>query len=155
VGDAPIAEAASRYTPCATVYYRAGPAGYGCTATSGATLTAVATLPPAAVATLPDTISVVEAAAKREAGAFFLDVREPAEWNQAHNPGSTLIPLGELEKRVNEVPHDKAVVVVCRSRTRSKAGRDILKTADFLQVTSMSDDLKGGQAANLLTVIGP
>ena len=88
-------------------------------------------------------------------GYQVLDVREPAEWNQAHIPGSTLISLGELEKRVNEVPHDKAVVVVCRSRTRSKAGRDILKTADFLQVTSMSDDLKGGQAANLLTVIGP
>jgi len=127
----------------------------GCTTTAGAAPTAVATLPPAAVATLPDTISVAEAAAKREAGAFFLDVREPAEWNQAHIPGSTLIPLGELEKRVNEVPHDKAVVVVCRSGTRSKAGRDILKTAGFTQVTCLNGGLNAWQAAGYPTVTGP
>ena len=126
----------------------------GCTPISTAAPTTVATQPAAAV-TLPDTISVAAAAAKREAGAFFLDVRELAEWNQVHIPGSTLIPLGDLEKRLNEVPRDKAVVVVCRSGTRSRTGCDILKTAGFTQVTCMNGGLTAWQAAGYPTVTGP
>src|SRR5512147_970244 len=94
---------------------------------------AAPTAAPAAAA-LPAEISVAEASTKRDAGAFILDVREPDEWNTVHIPGATLIPLGQLEARVNEVPKDKEVVVVCRSGNRSKQGRDILKDAGFTQV---------------------
>ena len=106
-------------------------------------------------APLPDEISVAEAAAKREAGAFILDVRTQEEWNEYHIPGSTLIPLDQLETRVKEVPQDKEVVVVCRSGNRSKPGRDALKAAGFTQVTSMSGGLKEWSAAKLPTVTGP
>jgi phage shock protein E len=116
---------------------------------------AVATSAPAAAAPLPDTVSIAEAAAKREAGAFILDVRTPEEWNDYHIPGSTLIPLDQLENRLNEVPKDKEVVVVCRSGNRSQPGRDILKSAGFTQVTSMSGGLKEWKAAGLPTVTGP
>jgi rhodanese-related sulfurtransferase len=106
-------------------------------------------------APLPDEITVAEAAAKRDAGAFILDVRTPEEWNEVHIPGATSIPLDQLETRLTEVPKDKEVVVVCRSGNRSKPGRDILKNAGFPQVTSMSGGLKVWQAANLPTVTGP
>jgi rhodanese-related sulfurtransferase len=106
-------------------------------------------------ASLPDEIAVAEAAAKREAGAFILDVRTQEEWNEYHIPGATLIPLDQLETRLNEVPQDKEVVVVCRSGNRSKPGRDALKAAGYTQVTSMSGGLKEWQAANLPTVTGP
>ena len=109
----------------------------------------------AARAPLPDTISVAEAAAKRDAGAFILDVRTQEEWNEYHIPGSTLITLDKLETRLNEVPKDKEVVVVCRSGNRSQPGRDILKNAGFSQVTSMTGGLKEWKAANLPTVTGP
>jgi rhodanese-related sulfurtransferase len=111
--------------------------------------------PAAAVAGVPAEITVAEAAAKREAGAFILDVREPAEWTEYHIPGATLISLGELEARVKEVPRDKEVVVVCRSGNRSQAGRDILVNAGFTQVTSMAGGLKEWAAAKLPTVTGP
>lgn len=104
---------------------------------------------------LPAEISVAEAAARRDAGAFILDVREPDEWNEYHIPGATLISLGDLEARVNEVPRDKEVVVVCRSGNRSQAGRDILANAGFTRVTSMAGGLKEWAAANLPTVTGP
>ena len=106
-------------------------------------------------APLPDEISVAEAAAKREAGAFILDVRQPDEWNEVHVPGSTLIPLDQLEARLNEVPKDKEVVVICRSGNRSKPGRDALKAAGFTQVTSVTGGLKDWKAAGLPTVTGP
>ncbi len=104
---------------------------------------------------LPAEITVAQAVAKRDAGAFILDVREPDEWNEYHVPGATLIPLGELAARVNEVPRDKEVVVVCRSGNRSQVGRDTLISAGFTKVTSLTRGLKAWTAANLPTVTGP
>ncbi len=92
-------------------------------------------------ASLPSTITVSEAATKRTAGAYILDVREPSEWVDYHVPGSTQIPLGSLASRVSEVPKDKDVVVVCHSGNRSQSGRDILLKAGFTRVTSMSGGL--------------
>jgi rhodanese-related sulfurtransferase len=103
----------------------------------------------------PLEISVEEAAAKRDAGAFILDVRQPDEWNEFHVPGSTLIPLGELASRIDELPRDQEVVVVCRSGNRSVTGRDVLIEAGFMQVTSMAGGLTEWKAAGYPTVSGP
>lgn len=104
---------------------------------------------------LPREISVAEAAAMRDEGAFILDVREPDEWNESHIPGATLIPLGELASRVDEVPQDQEVVVVCRSGNRSQQGRDILLSAGFENVTSMAGGINQWKAAGFETVSGP
>lgn len=103
----------------------------------------------------PREISVQEAASKRDAGAFILDVRQPEEWNEFHIPDSTLIPLGELAARVNELPRDQEIVVVCRSGNRSAQGRDILLNAGFTQVTSMAGGVTQWKAAGYPTVSGP
>ena len=107
-----------------------------------------------AVDAYPQEISVSQAAAKRQAGTFILDVRQPEEWADAHIPGSTLIPLGDLESRINEVPKDQEIVVVCRSGNRSAQGRDILKQAGFTQVTSMAGGLNEWKAEGYETVSG-
>jgi rhodanese-related sulfurtransferase len=91
----------------------------------------------ASKAQLPDVVSVSQAAALRDQGAFILDVRQPEEWSQFHIPGATLIPLGDLPNRLNEVPKDKKVVVYCRTGVRSAQGRDILRKAGYPQVTSL------------------
>jgi rhodanese-related sulfurtransferase len=105
--------------------------------------------------TSPIEISVGEAVRRRDAGAFMLDVRQPEEWVQAHIPGSTLIPLGELAARVREVPRDRDIVVVCRSGNRSQEGRDILRKAGRTRVASMAGGLLGWAAAGHPTVSGP
>jgi rhodanese-related sulfurtransferase len=104
---------------------------------------------------LPAEISVQDAYARRDAGAFILDVREPDEWNQGHIPGATLIPLLELKSRLSEVPKDQEVVVVCHSGNRSKQGRDILLKAGYEQVTSMKGGMTQWLAASYPTVSGP
>lgn len=104
---------------------------------------------------LPAEISVAQALEKREAGAFILDVREPSEWEEAHIPGATLIPLGQLANRVDEVPEDQEVVVVCRSGNRSAEGRDILLRAGLENVTSMAGGMNDWKAAGNPTVSGP
>lgn len=83
-------------------------------------------------------ITVDQAYQMYDDGDFFLDVRTQGEWDEYHIPGTTLIPLDELETRVDEVPRDQNVVVVCRSGNRSQEGRVILLEAGFNQVTSMN-----------------
>jgi rhodanese-related sulfurtransferase len=86
---------------------------------------------------IPSNISIDETYEIYEGGGYLLDVRTQEEWDEYHIPGTTLIPLDELESRVEEVPRDQEVVVVCRSGNRSQVGRDILLQAGFSQVTSM------------------
>jgi len=90
---------------------------------------------------LPPAISVEEAYSKYQSGVFVLDVRTLEEWNEFHAPNTTLIPLDQLETRLNEVPRDREILVVCRSGNRSQQGRDILLNAGFEQVTSMTGGL--------------
>lgn len=96
---------------------------------------------------LASTVSVNEAYQMAQNGAFVLDVRTVEEWNEFHAPGSTLIPLDQLAARLNEVPRDRQIVVVCRSGNRSQQGRDILLNAGFEQVTSMTGGLNEWRAS--------
>jgi rhodanese-related sulfurtransferase len=96
---------------------------------------------------LANEISVEEAYQKYEAGTFVLDVRTQEEWDEYHAPNTTLIPLDQLPNRVDEVPKDQEIVVICRSGNRSQVGRDILLEAGFEQVTSSAGGLKAWSAA--------
>jgi rhodanese-related sulfurtransferase len=96
-----------------------------------------ATEPEVAQMPLPSNITVDEGYQRYQDGDFFLDVRTQEEWDEYHIPGTTLIPLDQLESRVSEVPRDRDVVVVCRSGNRSQVGRDTLLDAGFTTVTSM------------------
>jgi rhodanese-related sulfurtransferase len=104
---------------------------------------------------LPREITVAEAVAKRDAGAFILDVRQPEEWNEFHVPESTLIPLDQLAARTAELPKDKEIVIVCRSGNRSGQARDLLLDAGFTNVTSMAGGLTQWKSAGYPTVSGP
>lgn len=104
---------------------------------------------------LPKEVSIAEAARMRSEGAYILDVREPYEWDELHIPGAKLAPLGELKDRLNELPSDQDIVVVCRSGNRSTVGRDILLEAGFDQVTSMAGGMNQWKAAGLEIVTGP
>jgi rhodanese-related sulfurtransferase len=120
-----------------------------------AIIAAFALWPRANTASLPKEISVAQAKEKYDAGSFVLDVRQPEEWNETHVPGTTLIPLGELQSRVSELPKDKEIVVICRSGNRSQQGRDILLNAGFDQVTSVAGGVNAWKAAGYPTVTGP
>jgi len=56
-----------------------------------------------------------------DAPPYLLDVREPWEWavSNLSARGARLIPLGELDERLGEIPTGRPVVVYCRSGQRS------------------------------------
>ncbi len=48
---------------------------------------------------------------KKESNLYFLDVREPKEIEELGSmKGYVNIPIGELEKRLKEVPKDKTII---------------------------------------------
>ncbi len=96
---------------------------------------------------LPTEISVAEGYKKHQQGAFFLDVRSQAEWNQVHIAKSILIPLDELQGRMSELPRDQDIVVVCASGVRSKEGVTILRQVGFSRASCMSGGLQAWEAA--------
>jgi len=110
---------------------------------------------PAATIEVPNTvaseISVDDAYQKYEDGVFFLDVRTPEEWNDYHAPDTTLIPLNELENRLDELPQGEEIVVICRSGNRSQQGRDILRNNGFDMATSMAGGLNEWRAVGYPT----
>jgi phage shock protein E len=92
-------------------------------------------------------ISPAEAYVKFQEGAFFLDVRSQEEYDQFHIQGSNLIPLDQLQGRLNELPRDKDIVVVCLSGHRSLTGTDILQQAGFSNVFCLSGGLTAWRSA--------
>ena len=50
----------------------------------------------------------------RNGDTIVLDVRPPDEYEAGHLPGALSIPLGELKKRLRELPSGREVVAYCR-----------------------------------------
>ncbi len=104
--------------------------------------------PKATPATPSLEISPAQAFEKFQQGAFFLDVRSQEEWDQLHIAGSTLIPLDELQNRLDELPSDQDIVVVCLSGHRSQSGTVILQEAGFTRLSCLSGGLQAWMDAN-------
>lgn len=51
--------------------------------------------------------------------AVLLDVREQHEWDLGHSPLATLIPMSQLQSRIDELPVGRRLLVVCHSGQRS------------------------------------
>lgn len=62
-------------------------------------------------------------------GALVVDVREPDEYQSGHVPGALSIPLGVLPVRLDELPRDRPVYVVCQSGGRSSQAAQVLDKA--------------------------
>lgn len=63
--------------------------------------------------------------------SIILDVREPSEYALQHVPNSILIPLGELERRLDELDKSKTIFVICRTGNRSGHAAGFMMTQGF------------------------
>jgi rhodanese-related sulfurtransferase len=71
-----------------------------------------------------------------------LDVREDFEVAEGMIPEALHIPMGDLNRRLNELDRSRPVIVVCRSGNRSARVADALNTAGYT-----ADTMTGGMIA--------
>ena len=56
----------------------------------------------------------------QQATPLLLDVREPWEFDICHIDGSTNLPMGQIPARLQELPDDGEIVVICHHGVRSQ-----------------------------------
>ena len=85
-------------------------------------------------------IQPVEVKAKQDRGDKFVlvDVREPHEYQIAKLPGSILIPVGDVAKRLGELNPADEIVMHCKMGGRSAKACDILRANGFTNVLNMT-----------------
>ena len=80
---------------------------------------------------------------------YLLDVRDPIELSVEHVPGAVNIPLSQLRNRLEELPRDQEILVICRSAQRAYAAVRILIQNGFEART-----ISGGTLARAMYSLG-
>jgi len=89
----------------------------------------------------------------QEREVMLLDVREPAEYEAMHIPGSLNVPRGILETACEYdyeetqpelvEARDKEIVVICRSGNRSVFVCDVMQLMGYRNISSLKTGLRG------------
>ena len=82
-------------------------------------------------------------------GAFLLDVREPVELVVESVPGAVNIPMGQLRARLDELPRDREIQIICRSAQRAYYATRIL-----LQNGFKAKNISGGMLSRAMHALG-
>ena len=71
-----------------------------------------------------------------------VDVRTSSEFQEGHIPGAKLIPIDEIEQRLNEVPRQaKHLLLTCQGGTRSAAACQFLSERGYMNLFNMYDGM--------------
>jgi hydroxyacylglutathione hydrolase len=79
----------------------------------------------------------------RDPDSIVLDVREPVEYAAGHVPGALNLPQADLADRLEELPRDGRLLLICQGGYRSLRAAQFLKQIGFTRVFSVP----GGTAA--------
>lgn len=94
------------------------------------------------------TAEAVDEKLKHGRRPYLLDVRQPEEFRSGHIAGAKLIPLGQLSRRMNEVPKGREIVCICATGHRSVPAVRKLTAAGYT-ATSMKKGMIAWKAARL------
>jgi hydroxyacylglutathione hydrolase len=113
-----------------------------------ATNRGVTAIPWAMLTTTPDVVEVgIAAVARRSSDTLVLDVREPEEYARGHVPGAVNLPQAELASRLDEVPRDRPVQVICQGGFRSLRSAQFLTQCGYHTVANVTGGTGAWQAS--------
>jgi rhodanese-related sulfurtransferase len=88
-------------------------------------------------------------------GPILLDVREMGEFVEVRAPGAALLPTSSFMSRVDELPADRPLLVVCHVGGRSAAVAGYLLRAGRTNVVNVAGGMDAWQRAGLPVRRGP
>lgn len=86
--------------------------------------------------------------------ACIVDVREDHEWQQARIAGALHIPLMQLPSRVDEIPKEGTVILVCHSGVRSLHALHMLANAGYPDLLNLQGGIVAWHQAGLPIEVG-
>lgn len=84
-------------------------------------------------------------------GPLVVDVRTAGERGTGSIEGSVHLPLTQLERRADELPRGRAIVVHCAGGYRSAIAVSLLRRRGFVKVTDLVGGIAAWKAARLAT----
>ena len=75
---------------------------------------------------------------RNEKAVLFLDVREQWEYALCHIAGDLHIPMGQIPARLEEIPQDRPLIVVCHHGMRSRQVAEFLVSRGFTDVANLN-----------------
>ena len=94
---------------------------------------------------MPQQVPTVELS-QLPADPVLLDVREDDEWAAGHAPHAVHVPMGEIPARLDELPADGTLYVICRGGGRSARATEYLN-ANGWDAVNVDAGMLGWQAA--------
>ncbi len=76
-------------------------------------------------------VSIEQLKQAQQDGAMVIDVRDDDEYAAGHVAGAASLPLPEIEARMQELPKDQTLYMICQGGGRSGKAADLLKEAGF------------------------
>jgi glyoxylase-like metal-dependent hydrolase (beta-lactamase superfamily II)/rhodanese-related sulfurtransferase len=86
---------------------------------------------------------------------MIVDVREPSEYAAARIPGAVSIPQADHSTRMDEIPRDRELLVVCASGMRSLRSAQFLHAVGYERVTNLDGGTNGWVAAQQSATAAP
>jgi len=96
----------------------------------------------------------IDALEARPPETVVLDVREPEEYAHGHVPGAMSLPQADLASRLDEVPRDRPVMLVCQRGMRSFRAAQFLVQMGIDQVASVTGGTGAWRAAGKPLAMG-
>jgi hydroxyacylglutathione hydrolase len=94
-------------------------------------------------------ITVREAKVKFENELVFIDIREEEERDDGFIPGSSWIPISELNGRMDELPEDEEAIVYCKNGERSAYVLNILFNLGYNKLIQLEEGIDGWKKEGL------
>lgn len=87
--------------------------------------------------------------------ALLVDIRERDEFTAVRIEGTLFIPMSQLGVRLDEIPRDRPVMLICASGNRSTGATSYLLQNGWTDVGSVAGGIDGWQRLGLPVKRGP
>lgn len=82
---------------------------------------------------------------KQTPDLYLLDVRTLGEYTQKRIKGAHLIPIDQVQRRINEIPKNRQIIVYCETGMRSAQVGRYLDSLGYQNVSNLSQGIMGWQ----------